>query len=804
MECAALIRMCLQFFSVSRRRAATNPFPEITMEHLPRNVHLISFVIASLCIGYASGRDVLFTPASLRRIPLALIKARLSSRSRGLPADSSHIIYEVTSEGFLVGHNVNLNLLADTEPVTDEPQTSTKSYSLNGNAEIGTFPEAHVRQGKGLTVVYDSEHNAVVNAWGKDIFLEPLDQSSYPGVFINTHGASPLDQKNQFRIGHRTAMDRVVGGIFQNKTLRQSGSCRRVEVAVGFDNSFCAMFSNSEKKAMAYVQATMNYASSIYENDMCHSIILVHVDAHCQDPSDPYKALSQFGSLEPRERASFILNRFSTYWRENRASVHRDLAYFFSGFEEDTGTAGIASLSAACTSFGYGWVELGNGPVLVHELGHNLGAPHTSEGIMQPSIRRDQPVFFSAQSISQINTFLDSSRASCVDRAPAKCGPSCPGKCVNNRCIALYDDSTPSGLVPCILLDRMYKCTKSREVGGRTVHYGTDCQSGFEFLEPLSQKAAERYDVFCCRPPSKTSSEGVIPMTYPFVRLTIGSEVIPFYIRDPSDIQTGKLMDTELVPSCVSSGSTVPATTVSVTTVAVTTTDAATTKSKTMATTTTRAPATTEATTQARTTTLAPKTTRATMTTTSVTKTTETSVTTKSPTTASTTTSGGPSGSCGAALVAPITFVCSSVGRRLSIRDFGTLRLVLRQRSGAFQASLYARGSLRMTEIALQFSTNGKLGQSGFPDSRQLTGNDQSRVRVQQNIFELDVPPGGTQCCDSRIYLYLRLKVCLGARCTTGQGVISNPIRCGNPCSGEPDGMVKPFSNSQTCPVCQS
>lgn len=576
------------------------------MHPLSQPFLLLSIVIAPFLLALASASNILVTPVSLRQIPFSLIETRLHSRSQLLPAESSHIVYEVTPEGVLVGHNVNLNLVSDTVPLADLPNKPPLSYSFNGNDQIQSPSNAHIRQGKGFTVVYDNEHGSVVNVWSDHIFLEPLNEEDYPGILVNTHGTSFGTRGQGFKLESHNKQIEIEGAVaddFLNSTLKQSGSCRLVEIAVAFDNKFCALFGNSKSKAMAYVQATLNYADYIFKRDTCHSIILVHVEAHCEDPSDPYRPLSQFGGIPENQRSMHILDGFRKYWQAERVPVHRDLAYFFSGFEEDTGTAGRAAISAACGPFGYGWVELGDGPTLVHEIGHNLGANHESAGIMRGVIMRGAPVFFSSKSISQINTYLSSSFSTCIDRSPAQCGSSCPGKCINNRCVALYDDSTPKGLIPCILVDRLYKCTNSMPFGSRTLFYGEDCPAVYGFLQPLSQQRKERYNVFCCEPPSRTSSERVVPFTYSFIQLTLnGNSRIPFYINTPSDIQTAILMSTKLVPSCVSptkskssSPTTIPPTTTAKTRATTTTraTTRTTTRATTINTTVTRATTTT-------------------------------------------------------------------------------------------------------------------------------------------------------------------------------------------------------------------
>lgn len=331
------------------------------------------------------------SPLTRRALPASTVRRR-AGLPDAPPARLASFVYEVDEAGTLTGDGLHVNLLSATRLLPAAPEGT---YSLNGNAAVRALPTAHVRQGAGWTVVWD-DRGDVVNVWNDRLFLEPLDTVQYPGVFVDTsarRGSRFAGQLERPAL-RKTSLGETELELLPNLTSRQSGGCRRIEVAVAFDNQFCALFGSAEERAVAYVQATFNYANFVYERDMCHSIVLVHVEAHCGDPNDPYRRLSQFGGMPASQRSTYILNGFVEFWNANRASVHRDLAYFFSGFEEDTGTIGVASVGAACTSFGYGWVELGDGPVLVHELGHNLGAPHDASGIMAARLDRAAPVVF--------------------------------------------------------------------------------------------------------------------------------------------------------------------------------------------------------------------------------------------------------------------------------------------------------------------------------------------------------------------------------------------------------------------------
>lgn len=785
-----------------------NPLP-------PWAVLITAFLVG---LTNASSDVTITSPATLTKIPIDVIERRAGPVSEYDYEKLHRLLFELTEDGTLIGHGVHLHILSDTKPLTPTTRSSQTHYSINGEEEDRViFPEAHLREGNGYSVVFDSLRKTVVNVWGNGLFLIPLDQRRYPGVFINTRGV-PMSTLKAFEkeiTAHSVAGSDFGAAPLANVTTRQGGSCPIVEVAVTYDNSFCAIFSNSPERAAAFIQATVGFASFIFERDACVRMVLVHVEAHCQDPNDPYEPLSDLSNIPAGQRSAFILNGFRDFWNANRGSVHRDLAYFFSGFEEDTGTAGRAGLSAACTTNGYGWVEFGNGPVFVHELGHNMGCVHARQGIMSASLTQGDPVFFTAFSISQIDAFLATSEAgSCIDAAtPPLCSSDCPGQCINDRCVALYDDTAPEGLVPCIPAQGLYFCTETLSFGTDTLFFGSDCPVGFEFLSPVTMDPNQRFDVFCCLPPTETRAAGVISSRYPFVTLNLQGEPRPLFIPELADIISGEILRTELVPSCIAPGrsseSPTPSPTLSPSASA---SESPPPPEPSESGTPTPSPSPTESPpppdpSESGTPTASPSATESPLSPQASESNTPTASplgsAEASPTPSPSQGPSDPTGTCGEALVASNTLSCSRGRARIRVRRVGIIRMRFEQAFGQFRALFTISRGARMTFARVTISTDVGVQANDVPVVT-LQGSRQRAVQFSEDAFGMAIPDGETTCCREFIYIYAQIRVCRFSRCRVTPFIRKRfRIRCNQPCNGGP-GAVLPFSSTKACPTCQA
>lgn len=171
--------------------------------------------------------------------------------------------------------------------------------------------------------------------------------------------------------------------------------------------------------AAPIVTGRFNFVDGIYSNQLGTGLVLEHLEL-----------LEDDGPLTPID-ASDLLNAFRQFMAGGDGSdiPFAGLAHLFTSRERDGGIAGIAFLSALCSSsFGYGvdWDTSGEtvtSLVFAHELGHNFGAPHdgedacadeTFDGIMNPVINGSEQ--FSQCSLAEMQARVDN--ATCLVDTP--------------------------------------------------------------------------------------------------------------------------------------------------------------------------------------------------------------------------------------------------------------------------------------------------------------------------------------------------------------------------------------------------
>ncbi len=158
-----------------------------------------------------------------------------------------------------------------------------------------------------------------------------------------------------------------------------STPCREFRLAFETDHEFLQFFGGDIEAATGYVQTIVAALNTIYSRDLnariSSSFLRLWVD-----PADPWTATSAAGQLY----------EFRNSWIASMGYVQRDTAQFLSGRALG---GGIAYLNGLCNTNGYAVSSNLNGffpyPLLnnssqnwdifvvAHELGHNLGAPHT-------------------------------------------------------------------------------------------------------------------------------------------------------------------------------------------------------------------------------------------------------------------------------------------------------------------------------------------------------------------------------------------------------------------------------------------
>jgi hypothetical protein len=154
-------------------------------------------------------------------------------------------------------------------------------------------------------------------------------------------------------------------------------------IAIDTDTEWMAGKSNDTAVATTWITDLFLAMNVFYERDVETRLLLG--DLILRVGSDPYS--------EPSNRPA-QLNEFSEYWRVNMGAIDRDFAALLSGRSISAGSfSGIAWLDQYCQAgffFGLGTVgsysfnaigssrTAANTAAFVgHEIGHNLGSPHT-------------------------------------------------------------------------------------------------------------------------------------------------------------------------------------------------------------------------------------------------------------------------------------------------------------------------------------------------------------------------------------------------------------------------------------------
>jgi len=185
--------------------------------------------------------------------------------------------------------------------------------------------------------------------------------------------------------------------------------CRQLRIAVETDHELWQRFAGAPDPTAAcagYVATLFAGILQIYDADMQ---IRPHVSylRMWETPEDPWDG----------NNTSNQLFQFRDHWVANMAGIPRDLAAMLSG--RGLG-GGVAWLRAACGAFGYSVSANlagsfpyplvdnagGNWDIMVtaHELGHNVGAPHTHNHCPEPADRCAPDGYFGQCQAEQVCT----------------------------------------------------------------------------------------------------------------------------------------------------------------------------------------------------------------------------------------------------------------------------------------------------------------------------------------------------------------------------------------------------------------
>ena len=171
---------------------------------------------------------------------------------------------------------------------------------------------------------------------------------------------------------------------------KAAGITHSATIAIDTDNEFNhKKFNNNTANATDWIADLFTQMNVMYERDL--SLRLVQGDTFLRrdlDPSPTYN--DDPWTVSGSGASSSQLNEFGTYWSANMGSVNRVFAALLSGKSSSGFSAsGIAWLDGYCETQNSGGgysvnqiftasIPVSNDAGLVgHELGHNLGSPHT-------------------------------------------------------------------------------------------------------------------------------------------------------------------------------------------------------------------------------------------------------------------------------------------------------------------------------------------------------------------------------------------------------------------------------------------
>ena len=162
---------------------------------------------------------------------------------------------------------------------------------------------------------------------------------------------------------------------------RGVGGCFNIDFAIETDQEYLGIFSGNQIAANTYLATLWGAMTEIYTRDVNTTLTVVWT--RLWTTTDPWNS----GNTTDQ------LFQYRDYWQANMGSVQRDLGHFISG--RGLG-GGVAWLPGICGGqFAYGLSANMNGffpypiqnnssqnwdlMVVSHEIGHNVGAPHTHQ-----------------------------------------------------------------------------------------------------------------------------------------------------------------------------------------------------------------------------------------------------------------------------------------------------------------------------------------------------------------------------------------------------------------------------------------
>lgn len=345
------------------------------------------------------------------------------------------LLFEHDGQGHLVayGRNLEIGVLAPNRNFVKKSSPSL-STPVKGNSHAYQA----IQWGNEYSFSFDSRTRELISGHGPGIRLVPVDSVRYPGVFLNTFDTRKrIDQHltNTASAGILPSTGKMDSQLLRGSKVSEKGlyvvhqkrdrglkrrrklSCTGVdvptlEIAVAYDSAFCAKHSGSHNEATNVVRDLLLKIEEEFQRKVCVQIRAVSVDSYCNPEYDPFK-ISRAISKCKKERgcnvAEAFLRNLKKAWQGTvSVNAHRDAIFFFSGYESDSSETSASFKSAACDEdFSYAWTSSSLTTVVAHQIGHMLGAPHDSRGIMRSVVNPKDVFQLSNNSAFYINRFLE-------------------------------------------------------------------------------------------------------------------------------------------------------------------------------------------------------------------------------------------------------------------------------------------------------------------------------------------------------------------------------------------------------------
>lgn len=188
-----------------------------------------------------------------------------------------------------------------------------------------------------------------------------------------------------------------------------------VEIAAAFSHRLCKKYGSYSATTSA-ILSTIEDANVPIVDKTCLFLKVVSFDGYCDALDDPYADYDPLFSVSKPAMVE-MLPAFTSFWKTQRTTVHRDLAVFFTSFPT-FGRHGWSTTGSICVpDIAYFWVENLDEIAIAHHIGHIFDAGHSGVGIMRhPLFRRrsPRPTEFDQISADRINHYASLPSLTCL------------------------------------------------------------------------------------------------------------------------------------------------------------------------------------------------------------------------------------------------------------------------------------------------------------------------------------------------------------------------------------------------------